>query len=267
MLPFIEILGRKIGTYSILAFIGFMVCSAVITFSCKKINVHFEDSLILVLVTAGGLLVGGHLFYGITNINYVIEAVSNIKDYSFNEFIGVLAKAFGGMVFYGGFIGGLVSLGIYKKFSKEEYKKHIFDLYAFSIPLFHFFGRIGCFFAGCCYGIESKFGFAAHGNTVITEVNDVKRLPISLIEALLNLLIFVLIYTLWKKGKFKNNLIFVYMILYPIVRFTTEFFRGDEIRGVYFGVSFSQWISIILFAVSVIRWFYLFKNKKTTEDV
>ena len=40
--------------------------------------------------------------------------------------------------------------------------------------------------------------------------------------------------------------------MYPVVRFTLEFFRGDEIRGFLFGLSTSQNISILLFAFAVI---------------
>ena len=49
-----------------------------------------------------------------------------------------------------------------------------------------------------------------------------------------------------------DKLIFIYMLVYPIVRFTLEFFRGDTIRGFLFGLSTSQWISILLFTTAVI---------------
>ena len=50
----------------------------------------------------------------------------------------------------------------------------------------------------------------------------------------------------------RDKLIYVYMIIYPVVRFTLEFFRGDEYRGFLFGLSTSQWISIILFVFSIV---------------
>ena len=50
----------------------------------------------------------------------------------------------------------------------------------------------------------------------------------------------------------RDKLIYVYMLIYPVVRFIDEFFRGDTYRGFLFGLSTSQWISIILFAFAII---------------
>ena len=256
MFPFIEILGRQIGTYSLFAFLGLLVCGFVITVSCKKVNI--EDTVILVLTTSVGLLAGGHILFGITNFKSILDIFNNT--YSFKQILNILVNSFGGMVFYGGFIGGATALWIYKTFSNVKFKEHIFDIYAFSIPLFHFFGRIGCFFAGCCYGIESNFGFTAYDNPVIPDINNVKRFPVSLVESALNLLIFAVLFFMFKKEKYKDKLIFVYMLAYSVVRFCIEFLRGDIIRGVYFGISTSQWISIILFAFAVTKLFII-KNK------
>ena len=43
------------------------------------------------------------------------------------------------------------------------------------------------------------------------------------------------------------------MLVYPVVRFSLEFLRGDEIRGFLFGLSTSQWISILLFVYALLR--------------
>ncbi|MEE1239786.1 MAG: prolipoprotein diacylglyceryl transferase family protein [Acutalibacteraceae bacterium] len=258
MFPFIEIFGRQIGTYSLFAFLGLFVCGLVITVSCKKVDINIEDTVILVLITSAGLLVDGHILFGITNFKSILDIFNNT--YSFKQILNILVNSFGGMVFYGGFIGGAIALWVYKTISSAEFKEYIFDIYAFSIPLFHFFGRIGCFFAGCCYGIESKFGFTVYDNPVIPDINNVKRFPVSLVESALNLLIFAVLFFMFKKEKCKSKLKFVYMLSYSIVRFCVEFLRGDIIRGVYFGISTSQWISIILFAFSVTKLFII-KNK------
>jgi phosphatidylglycerol:prolipoprotein diacylglycerol transferase len=41
------------------------------------------------------------------------------------------------------------------------------------------------------------------------------------------------------------------MIVYPVVRFADEFFRGDTYRGFFLGLSTSQWISIMVFVFSI----------------
>lgn len=255
MYPIINVLGVNLGTYGICAVIGLILLGLVSTrLNKSKFNICFEDTL---LVLVGAAVVGfvcAHILYGITNIEGIINALSNSNEVGFIDTIKEIFIQFGGMVFYGGFIGGLLGIIIVCKIVKslKGHAKDELDVYAVTFPLFHAFGRIGCFFAGCCYGIESEFGITVTGNTVNPSVNDVCRFPIQLVEAFLNLIIFFVMYYLIKNGKMKQRLIYVYMIIYGVVRFTDEFFRGDAYRGILFGLSTSQWISIILIAISIV---------------
>ncbi len=262
MFPIINIFNRSIGSYALLSFLGFIVCGFAITLSSKRMKIAIEDSVILILVTAIGLLLGGHLLYGLTNISELLNLIFNISNFSFKEILERLSKIFGGMVFYGGFIGGLLALKIYKNSIKSPYRSYIFDIYAFSIPLFHFFGRIGCFLAGCCYGIECKIGFIVKNNPLVPDINNVRRFPISILEAFLNLLIFIIIFNFYKKKKFESKLIYCYMLLYPTIRFFTEFLRGDSVRGFFFSLSTSQWISLFLLLYAILKLIYLRKTDR-----
>ncbi len=266
MLPIINIFGRSVGSYAVLSFLGFIICGVVVYYSCRKLKVEVEDIAILELVVAAGLLIGGHLLYGITNTTKIIDTVKSIPDVNIKETLKALSDSFGGMVFYGGFLGGIASLKIYIHFTKVEFKSFIMDIYAFSIPLFHFFGRIGCFLAGCCYGIESKFGFVVDNNTLVPSINGVRRFPVALLEAVTNIIIFYILLKMFKKGLCKNKLLYLYMIFYSSVRFFTEFLRGDSIRGIYLGVSTSQWISIGLFTVGTLTMMKLKYAEKTRRS-
>ena len=55
----------------------------------------------------------------------------------------------------------------------------------------------------------------------------------------------------------------LYLILYSAGRFVMEFFRGDEIRGIYGGLSVSQWISLALLVVLVIRFLMRIRRQQT----
>lgn len=89
------------------------------------------------------------------------------------------------LVFYGGLIGGIAA-GLIAIKSMRLNSGIYADTMAPVIPLFHGFARIGCFFAGCCYGVQSDIGFTAHGNQFVAEVNDVCRFPVQLLEAACN---------------------------------------------------------------------------------
>ncbi len=263
MFPSFEIFGRTIGMYGVMTVIGAAFCVFVGVFLIKKFNIMWEDLVLVMIAAAVGILIVSHIVYGLTNINALIYIFRNIGSLSFTQFWVMIAECFGGMVFYGGFIGGALSILVFCKFDKKLDKNNLLDVYAVLIPLFHFFGRIGCFLGGCCYGIESEFGFTAHGNTLNPSINDVNRFPIQLVEAGINLLIFFFMLRLFKKDVMRDKLIYVYMLIYPAARFILEFFRGDDYRGFLFGLSTSQWISIILFVFSVIM-LIVKRNKKPT---
>ena len=264
MFPSFEVFGKTIGSYGLCAIVGLLVCGVVACLLAKRYKIAYEDIILLMVIIGVSLLIGGHIMFGITNTNHLISLFGKASSYSLKQFFGYLITYFGGMVFYGGFLGACVGLRIYTKFSKEVERWLAFDLFAVCIPLFHVFGRIGCFLSGCCYGMECKFGVVVHGNTVVPEINDVRRLPVPLIEAACNLVIFLVLLRLFQKGKENGKMIFYYMLIYPVIRFVLEFFRGDAIRGFLFGLSTSQWISIGLFAVAV--WTLFFSKSKRKKS-
>ncbi|MCR5635710.1 MAG: prolipoprotein diacylglyceryl transferase [Clostridiales bacterium] len=254
MFPFFEVFGRVIGTYSVCSVVGLLLCGLVATLLGKRYKIAFEDIVLVMLVAGAGLVVGGHILYSITNIPGIINVFSNIGKYGgIIEFGQALAPYVGGMVFYGGFIGAVIALMIYTKRSKILVRSQILDIFAVCVPLFHTFGRIGCFLGGCCYGVESSWGFITHTNTISPEINGVVRFPVQLFEAGFNFIIFLVLLGLFLKKKQEGKIMYWYLIMYPVVRFTLEFFRGDEIRGFLWFFSTSQWLSIILFVFAIVK--------------
>lgn len=257
MYPLFEVFDRTVGSYAVCSFIGLFVAVAVATKLGKIFKLAFEDVILMMLPSAFGIIIGGSLVYAFTNVEKIIKYAGIVADkiatnsLSFSHIKYIVSECFGGMVFYGGFIGATIALLIYVKFSKVCFKNVITDIFVICVPLFHTFGRIGCFLGGCCYGIESKFGFVAH-NELLPEMSGVRRFPVALIESGLNFLIFLFLLYLFKKEKKRGKLLFVYMIIYPTIRFCLEFLRGDEIRGIFFGLSTSQWLSIIIFAIGIV---------------
>ena len=249
MIANFQILGRTFSAYLICALIGMFAAGGLALYFAKKKALETLDLLVTLLWAALGAFLGSHLLYGLVNYKYIIlffnqmpQIVSEGKVWEY------LTAIFGGSVFYGGMLGGLLAGLLYaykEKLPKEEY----FDIAAFTIPFFHVFGRIGCFLSGCCYGIECFWGVTFH-HSVIESANGVKRLPVQLIEAAGNLLLFVVILFLFQRGKERGRLIYVYLVSYGILRFVLEFFRGDTYRGIWLGLSTSQIISIITIITS-----------------
>lgn len=258
MLPEINILGKDLSTYSLMTLIGIFVSGFYAIKKGEKRNVLEVDTIIMLCIIAIGAFMGAHIIYGITNISYIPYIISKI--HSIKTFFYAIGYIFGGWVFYGGFIGGAIAFLIACKIRREKPKKYL-DVFACMVPLFHAFGRIGCFLGGCCYGIESHIGFT-YTHSLIESANHVRRFPIQLVESLYLFIIFFALNYLLRKGKFKDKLCYLYLILYPVGRFIFEFFRGDTYRGFLWIFSTSQWISIILFIIGVCGLIKSCRNKK-----
>ena len=262
MFPSITIFGKVISMYNIMIIIGIVFCLLYTIYICKKKNIDDNKIIKVLLVGLIGVFIGGHLLYALTRIDLIILFISKIHRVdSFKLFIDCMFEIFGGSVFYGGLIGGLISSYIYIKKTKLDMNV-VGDLCAPIIPLFHMFGRIGCFLTGCCYGIQSNIGIT-YKHALIELANGVSRFPIQLVEASYNLLLFIILIIFYRKDKFKGKLIHIYLILYSIGRFIFEFFRGDTYRGFIFGISTSQFISILLLLFSVIM--LIIKRKKASR--
>ncbi len=174
----------------------------------------------------------------------------------------------GGLVFYGGLIGALAAGVWFCRRKKLPFWKAA-DVCAVSLSLGHVFGRIGCFFAGCCYGRQCDT--TAWYAVVFPEFEHsiappgVPLYPTQLMEALGNLLVFVALVGFRKKKSFDGQVLLLYAILYAFMRGSIEFFRGDESRGyVVEGVlSTSQFISILAIGVALGLWIILRKRQRS----
>lgn len=243
MIPSFELFGRTMYTYAVVAVVGMMLSGVFICHRAGKAGLDVNRLLVALTVALVGAFVGMHILYGITNIKlfYVFADVTDIK-----SFIRAVAMVFGGSVFYGGLLGGIAAAYIYLKCTKLPVGEYA-DIIAPGVPLFHGISRIGCFLAGCCYGVESEFGFVYH-KSAIEAANGVSRFPVQLLETVCNMAIFLLLWRLGKAKKLRGGLFPLYLILYAVVRFFDEFLRGDDLRGFVGALSTSQFISIFVFA-------------------
>ena len=164
-----------------------------------------------------------------------------------------------GIVYLGGLLGGLGAIRIACFFKERDFRE-LSDILGIVIPLFHGFGRIGCFFAGCCYGVEYA-GIFALPYRIGVNGDWVMRFPTQLLEATFEFVLFVALFTQYRKDSTTyNSLLRQYVLCYCIFRFIIEFWRGDEVRGIVCGISFSQVICIVVMTVLLV-WKLIHKRK------
>lgn len=270
MFPSFNLFGKEIYTYGLMVGVGILFCYLLFRFTSKKREKIDKTIMIIMgLWAALGAVIGAHIMYGIANyqkLGYVLTHLDKLFE-SFDKFILYVTDIFGGMVFYGGLIGAVAAAYIYLKVKKYDAGNYG-DVLAPCIPLFHAFGRIGCFLGGCCYGIESEFGFT-FTHSLSPLANGVNRFPVQLLESFVNLIITaILVYLLLRPVK-KGAVFWSYGLIYPVCRFSLEFLRGDvQERGFMGPFSTSQWVSIILFIISLIMMIRIYcKDKNSTTNL
>jgi phosphatidylglycerol:prolipoprotein diacylglycerol transferase len=209
-------------------------------------------------------LLGAKIFLFVTEIKHYLKYPREIPS---------LITSAG--TFYGGLIFGALFVFWYVRKHKLDFKK-IGDVMSPTVALAHFFGRMGCFTAGCCWGREAEACpvavtfTSAHTSTGVP--HHTPLYPTQLAEAILNLLNFVFLIFFFKKKKFQGQVFTLYIFNYSVIRFLVEYFRGDLDRGYVFGnvyepftsLSVPQLISLIGIILAITL-FMVFKKQQPPE--
>lgn len=240
--------------YGLMIALGILACFGVLFYygSKKKVEEKFIDFIFFNGVASIIVGFGSAALFQAT-YNY-IENPEN--GFQFN----------GGITFLGGLIGGIVCfLAIYFIFRKR-YKTRLMDVISVCpccILIAHAFGRVGCFFAGCCYGKQTDSFLGVQFPRLPHPVH-----PTQLYEAAFLFLLFAICFLLLMKKDFKHNLT-VYLIAYGIFRFLIEFVRDDDRGALVAGISPSQFWSLLMVVAGVVVFFafrYLEKKKASRGE-
>lgn len=254
MYPFINIGSVPLPTYGTLIIFGFVIGVILVTLRAKLYDIPKLNIIMSSIFIAIGLLFGSKLLYALIQLPSLIDNWDLAVRYP----IETLTFALSGYVFYGGLIGALIGLKLFCFQFNQPFSK-LTNLYTPIIPLIHSIGRLGCFFSGCCYGFE-YYGILHidyPDNAYIEGLSLVPRFPVQLFESLLNLILFFVLFIYTKKPRKEGSILGIYLVSYALIRFVTEFFRGDLNRGLFLGISTSQWISLLLIPIGI----YIIKKR------
>ena len=254
MFSHFEILGRDIPMYAVFAILGAAAIAGYLALMCRfprkaPPRIDPYDIFFMLLYAFIGAVIGAKLLYIVTSVD-----IFWYPDLSFAEnmqyWVAIIAG--GGLVFYGGLIGALIG-GLRYILHFKTPVSAMLDLGFAGIPLFHAFGRLGCFMAGCCYGTEYHGIFAVtfpEGNLGGAPAG-VELLPVQLIEALANIILWLILTVVYRRTTRRFLTSGIYLVSYGILRFVLEYFRGDLIRGSIFVFSSSQFISFFIVAAGI----------------
>jgi phosphatidylglycerol:prolipoprotein diacylglycerol transferase len=230
-----------------MAYIGGFAALCIIFFRLDKYQISFTSFLKMFFFCVLGGIVGSKILFAVTQISWLIE------NFSWQNLLLLIPQS--GFVFYGGLFGVISVLMIMTR-TDADLRKRVFTLAVPAMPLFHAIGRIGCFLTGCCYGKNLS-------SPLVIGLMEFTKIPVQLIESFAEFVLFFVIIMIDKK-KTDADLLRIYLVTYAVIRFADEFLRGDEIRGIYFGISTAQWISIIILAVYLIKFI---GNRETVKKL
>jgi phosphatidylglycerol---prolipoprotein diacylglyceryl transferase len=233
-----EVGGVTVYSYGFLIAVGAIAGVAYMAIQGKKeVSLSFDQANTLFLLIFLAAFVGGKVFLFFEDIPYYVEHPKRLLTGR-------------GFVFYGSFLFAVPVMLLYFKKNKLPVYSML-DVMAITTCLVHSFGRLGCFFAGCCYGkpTDSFAGVTFTDESCHAEPLGTPLHPTQLYESLYIAAVMVLLLYLRNKRSFHGQLFLLYLMLYASGRFVIEYFRGDLARGfiVENWVSHSQFIAIAIF--------------------
>ena len=261
-----NLFGLSVDIYTICIIVGIIACLIFTIYAMKKCGYSTSASDTVIIIGIIAIIVGwlsAVLFQAL--YNYIANPAGGFH--------------FEGMTFIGGLIGGVITfIGVYflfvyginpklkeGSFFKVNMNKGIWYLVRIapiSITIAHAFGRIGCLFAGCCYGQKTDAWYGIWNASL-----QCKTVPVQLYESMFLFVLSAVMILLLFRFKSKDTMA-IYLVSYGIWRFIIEFFRADNTeRGQFIpGLTPSQFWSIIMVIGGVVIFFIYRYFDKKIED-
>lgn len=245
MYPEIQLGNARFGTFSLFVGIGlvFWVCATLC--QLKRLGVRGDDEQPILSAMPVSLLVA------------VAMACASDIAFRWRHFWSNPFSV--GMTFYGGLIGFVCFWWLYARWKGLDFM-FLMNMFFPSIAVAQAFGRIGCFFGGCCYGKPvSAFGVTfPEGSPAFLQYGNCQVIPVQLMESAWLFCVGIVLFCLIKS----STRFAWYLVLVGVGRFVLEFFRGD-VRGdvwAWSALSPAQCISMLLVAYALLL--FKFHNEK-----
>ena len=230
------IFGIRFSMYGLIIAVGMLLAIFVVCKIAKKRDMKSEDIYLVALYAIPLAIIGARLYF------------VAFSDHSFT-FWEVFEIWNGGMAIYGGVIGGCLGVVLYCLIHKKNFLK-IADIAVVGLILGQAIGRIGCYFGGCCYGVEVT-NEAMMWFPLSVEINGIWHYSTFFYESIFNFVIFgILLFLITKRKQPKGTILCLYLAFYGFVRCIIEQFRGDSLY--FLGAKVSQLLSIALMVIGII---------------
>ncbi|OGW84998.1 MAG: prolipoprotein diacylglyceryl transferase [Omnitrophica bacterium RIFCSPHIGHO2_02_FULL_46_11] len=221
-------------SFGILVAVGVLCAVMLLRANAKQISINPDLIVDLAIVVVLSGFTGARIFY-----------IIQFWDYFRSSPLDVFKIWEGGIVLYGGLVGGLTGFIIFTKVKQLPFLS-VLDSFVPALALAQGFGRIGCFLNGCCYGKETHWPWAVSFPFLKYPVH-----PTQIYESVFNFSLAAFLLFLFYRRYKSGTVVAAYFILYPAGRFIFEFFRGDNLV-VFLNLTLYQWISLAFIGITLV---------------
>jgi len=240
ILPSINFFGLNIPSYSLFVFLGLVVGISYYLYLARKEKKLGENGIYIVLAALVGGALGAKIPYWIAYFPEIISSYPNIMPF------------LSGRTIVGGLIGGFLGVLFIKK--KLGITDRRGNLFVPAIALGVAIGRIGCFLAGCCYGVPTGLPWGVNFG------DGVLRHPTQLYESIYMIILFIYFNYKRKQNPKPGQLFSEFIIAYFSFRFIVSFIRAEPVF--FLGLDFFQWVSLGAVILFSIREFNILRKSK-----
>lgn len=253
---------------------GLLLCLSVIAGRLLALSLAERDGLDAALMNRAtiwalaGAVIGARLLFVVTNLDQI------------DRFIDIFAFWKGGVVAYGGFLGGFVGTVAFCRIHRVELLRWV-DCVAPALCLGLIVTRVGCLLAGCDFGqpwngplaIEFPAGSlafqqqVAQGLLAADAPHSLAVHPTQIYESIAGLALLVPVMAVRTRRQFAGQAFMAFVAGYAVLRSVIEVFRGDFGRGAIGPLSTSQVIGVVTFAVAVTVTYVLRRKRSTGGSV
>lgn len=244
----------SINIFGLIAAIGLLIFYWLIQKHPQFKALHLEHTFTtIMLIGAGAAILGGKLLYRFSE--------SDVN----SSFWDIFALWTGGISVLGAAIALLIVIPAYLHYKKIPILPFA-DLVCIYIPLFQAIARVGCYFAGCCFGARTDLPWGV----IYTDHHCYAPLyaplhPTQLYSALILFGIFLLMYFVMQyRFKKPGELSCIYLILMSTERFLVDFWRADRVffaNPLFEIFSIYQWVALGIFLAATIGLFLSIRKR------
>lgn len=262
-----EIAGVKVQAYVVATVLGYAVATGIGLWLGRKDGRDWRDLFDGAIVLVISAVMGAKLFHVLFEAEGHVLGGGQIA-HSVWDLLRAdpwhWARLFEpGYVFYGGVVVAslMVLLFVYRRAIEDPFAAGDYAAPGFALGIA--IGRLGCYFAGCCFGVPTDVPWAVHF-PASHATGGVGVHPTQLYDVAFGLVAFAACVWYWPRRKFGGDLFARLLVAYGTWRFLVEFFRGDGDRGVWLGgaLSTSQLVSLTVVPITCAVWWWMNKTQR-----